>query len=122
MESLRASRGFSLIELLVVLAIITIITAVVISSQSAFNKTLVLQNTAYDVALTLRFAETYALGSRARELTVNTGYGLHFTTGTPDSFAFFADVFPSPDANNCHGLPSGGVGAPNAIAGNCIYD
>lgn len=122
MESLPSARGFTLIELLVVLTIITIVTAVVITSQGSFNKSIVLQNTAYDVALTLRFAETYALGSRAFGPTLNTGYGLHFTVGTPSSFGFFADTFPSPNANNCHRLPSGGASAPNAIAGNCVYD
>lgn len=107
---------------MVVLAVIALITAVVISNQGAFNKTFVLANTAYDVALTLRSAETYGLGTRATSGgAVNTGYGLHFQSGTPSSFKFFADAYPSPRGNNCHGLPAGGAGAPDAQPGDCVY-
>ena len=51
--------------MMVVLAIIVTITGVTLTSQTSFNKTLVLANTAYDIALTLRSSQTYGLGSRA---------------------------------------------------------
>lgn len=91
---LSLSKGFTLVELMVVLAIIVIITSVVLTSQSSFNKTLILSNTAYDIALTLRSVETYGLGSRALGTTVNAGYGLHFDGGTSGSFILFADTWP----------------------------
>jgi len=95
-----------------VLAIITIITIIVITSQSDFNKTLILQNTAYDVALTLRSAETFGLGSRASGTTVNAGYGLHFSSGTNDSFILFADAS---GGASCAGQP------PSCKPGDYIY-
>jgi prepilin-type N-terminal cleavage/methylation domain-containing protein len=94
MESFHI-RGFTLVELLVVLAIITTLSGIVLSSQSTFNKTLVLSNTAYDIALTLRSAETYGLSSRASGSTANAGYGAHFQIATPGSFVFFADTSPA---------------------------
>lgn len=118
----KAVRGFTLTELMVVLAIIATITIVTIANQSSFNKTLILANTAYDIALTLRSAETYGIGSRAIGTVVNAGYGLHFETATRGSFTLFADSQPAPNANNCHGLPIGGASAPDAKPGNCIYD
>ena len=81
---------------MVVLTIIVVITTVVVASQSSFNKTLILVNTAYDIALTLRSAETYGLGSRAFGGVVNAGYGLNFQSGTPQSFTLFADTYPAP--------------------------
>ena len=106
---------------MVVLTIIVVITMVVLASQSSFNKTLVLANTAYDVALTLRSAETYGLGSRAFGTTVNAGYGVHFESGTPNSFTLFADTYPSPSTSSvCH--PISDVSAPNAQSGNCSYE
>ncbi len=110
--------------MLVVLAIITIITAVVLTSQSAFNKTLLLTNTAYDVALTFRFAETYGLGSRAFGGTLDTGYGLHFASGgASNSFILFADNYPSVGSGSvCHPAPSYDPAGPSAEPGNCAYD
>ena len=51
--ALSLSKGFTLIELMVVLAIIVVITTVVLTSQSSFNKSLILANTSYDIALSL---------------------------------------------------------------------
>jgi len=106
---------------MVVLTIIVVITMVVLSSQSSFNKTLILANTAYDIALTLRSAETYGLGSRAFGATVNTGYGIHFESGTPGSFTLFADLYPAPSVSSvCH--PALDASAPSAQPGDCSYE
>ena len=99
MEPLRLHRGFSLIELMVVLAIILIITSVVLGNQSSFNKTLILANTAYDIGLTLRSAQTYGLGSRIVGTATNAGYGVHFLSGSPGSFGLFADTSPAPSCS-----------------------
>lgn len=101
-------------ELLVVVAIITIIMAIVLTGQGMFNKTLLLETTAYDVTLALRDAETYGIGSRAAGTVTNAGYGIHFTPG--DSFTLFADTYPT--LSTCH--PN--TGLPNAEPGNCVYD
>jgi prepilin-type N-terminal cleavage/methylation domain-containing protein len=114
-------RGFTLVEMLIVMFIIGVITVVVITSQGTFNKTLILSNAAYDVALALRSAQNYGLGSRLTTTGLDdTGYGLEFRLGS--TFTFFADNYPAPQAGNCHGLPAGGSTAPDAKRGNCIYD
>jgi len=121
MEPIRHNSGVTIIELLVVLAIITILAGVVVTSQSAFNKTFLLSNTAYDVALTIRSAETFGLGSRAATVR-NAGYGVHFDASTPGSFNLFADKYPGPNTA-CHPLRTGADGTePDATPGNCIYD
>jgi hypothetical protein len=108
---------------MVVLAIIMTITLVVITNQSSFNKTLVLANTAYDVALSIRNAETYGIGSNVVANGVaNAGYGMHFQNGT--TYTRFIDVN-SPNSSNCHGLPTiNGLpdsSAPDAQWGDCVY-
>lgn len=113
--------GFTLIELMVVLAIIGIITSIVLTSQGSFNKTLVLANTAYDVGLTLRSAQTYGISTRAAGSMANAGYGIDFNRGTPDTFTLFADTIPGPSTTGvCH--PAADPTAPDARPGNCSYD
>ncbi|HQT82537.1 MAG TPA: type II secretion system protein [Candidatus Paceibacterota bacterium] len=119
---LTADRGFTLVELLVVLAIMLTITSIALTSQSSFNKTLILANTAYDIGLTLRSAESFGLGSRATTLgAANAGYGIHISAGSNNSFILFADTSPagSPGSLNCSSKSS--VGAPNCGPGDGVY-
>lgn len=118
MEPFRPARGVTLIELLVVLGIITVLMSMIMVSQSSFNKTLTLANTAYDVALTIRSTETLGLNSS------NAGYGIHFSRGDKSSFLLFADTYPGSGALNlvCHPLPEGSDPyGPSARPGDCMY-
>lgn len=105
--------------MLVVIAIIGIITLVVITSQGSFNKSIILSNAAYDVALALRSAESYGLSSRLTDpANTHVGYGLEFSVGP--TFTFFSDSDPaSPSA--CHPTPPAGADAPDAKWGDCVY-
>ncbi len=125
MEYFHTHRGFTLIELLVVLAIIMVITTITLTSQGSFNKTLTLANTAYDIALSFRSAETYGIGSRVAGTVSNTGYGLHFNRAAQDSFTLFADTYPvvgSSPSLLCHVPPTNDPIGPAAKPGNCSYD
>ncbi len=118
------SRGVTLVELLVVLGIILILSLVVITSHANFNKTILLTSTAYDVALTIRSAQAYGLGTRSEETIAsggsNFGYGVHFDYDS-NQFILFADT-ELPSATNCHGQGPVGADAPDAIRGNCVYN
>ena len=123
MESHHHNNGFTLVELIVVMAIIAVVLSVVLTSQSSFNKTLTLANTAYDVALTIRYAETFGLGSRAVGTAINTGYGVHFQNAPSKSFTLFADKYPSVGQSGlCHSPPANDPTGPDARSGNCAYD
>ncbi len=117
-------RGVTVVELLIVLAIIGVLTVVMTTSHTTFNRTILLSYTAYDVALTIRSAETYGLGTRvtSSDMLSNTGYGIHITPNSA-SFTFFADENTPSNSNQCHQLRTGADGSePDAIAGNCAYD
>lgn len=106
---------------MVVLAIITVITTVVLTNQNSFNKSLILANTSYDIALTLRAAQTYGLSSRAAGVSANAGYGLHFEVATPGAFTLFSDIYPAASTLSvCH--PTADASAPDARPGNCVYE
>lgn len=122
MESSYAHRGYTVVELMVVLAILTVIMSIAFTSQSTFNKTLVLANTAYDVALTLRDAAMYGGGSRVTLGGVkNAGYGVHFEKSTPEVFTLFSDTSPMAGngPTNCH--PVAGPLTPDSRPGDCAY-
>ncbi|MDP2665657.1 MAG: prepilin-type N-terminal cleavage/methylation domain-containing protein [bacterium] len=110
---LKSGNGFTLVELMVVLAIIVVITSVVFTSQNSFNKTLMLSNTAYDIALTLRSTQTYGLSSRASGTSANVGYGIHLASGTHNSFIFFADAYSL--------IPDSSCTTPDCKPGDYIY-
>lgn len=113
--------GFTLIEMLIVIGIIIIITAIVISSQGSFNRSILLANTTYDVALSIRHAETYGLVSRISGVSLNTGYGIDVARVSPTTFTLFADSYPVPSTSSaCH--PTADASAPDAKPGNCTYD
>ncbi len=71
-------KGMTLIELLVALVIFSIITGVVLFNYGDFNASLTMQNLADDIALTVRRAQSYAIGVRGRSGEFNVGYGVHF--------------------------------------------
>lgn len=112
--------GFTLVEMLVVLFIITVITAVVINGQSNYNKSLLLTDTTYGVALSGREAQSFGLASRKFGNVQNPGYGLHFSSATPGMYTLFADTANTltPPAN----CPLGTPGTPEQKPGNCRFD
>jgi prepilin-type N-terminal cleavage/methylation domain-containing protein len=121
----RISRGVTLLELLVVLTIISILSIIVVLSQRTFNRSILLHYTAYDVALTIRSAQTYGLGSRSEpNQSRNVGYGVHFSSATPTSFLLFADAYTDSASQvmACHPVRiDAPADAPDAVPGDCVY-
>ena len=121
----RASvpRGFTLVEMLVVLAIIIMITAIVINGQSTYNRSILLTDTAYTVAYSIRQAQSLGLASRGTtvgaSIVSNAGYGVRFAGSS--SYVVFADTGGTVNlpAAVC---PVGVAGTPDFKRGNCKYD
>lgn len=84
--------GFTLLELLITMAIITVITGLVIARYATFDSTVVLRSVAYDVATSLREAQIYSvsvynvLGGGGA--VFRYPYGLTFTKDAT-SYTFF---------------------------------
>ena len=97
------NRGFTLSELIVVIAIATILMTALVIANSRWDDSLVVNTQAYEMALMFRQAQHYALGVREAPSgggdKFNSGYGIFFGNLDVDppetwktKYIFFADT------------------------------
>lgn len=90
------NRGFSLMELIMVITISGIMLTVVVIKQSTWNDTLAVNTQVYDLASIIRQAQTYSLGVRENSYSpsgdnFNVGYGIYLSQDSLNSYIFFVD-------------------------------
>lgn len=90
-RSARLNRAFTLIELLVVTAIIVVITTVILADNNRFGGVVLLENLAYDIALSIRQAQVYGISVQRFSGSFSAGYGMDFDMSSPTTYALFAD-------------------------------
>ena len=100
------SRGFTLIEMLVVMTIMLLITGALLLRQSRFDSSTILRSLAYGVALSVRQAQVYGtsvVGTSTTAVACGSGfysngncyaagYGLYFSAANPTGYVLFADL------------------------------
>lgn len=95
----KNKAGFTLVELLVTTSIFVIMTALMVAKYGTFNQGILLKNLAYDIALTIRTAQTYGIGVQGKQATEGSlpnfsyAYGVHFDTANTKAIILFADVY-----------------------------
>lgn len=85
-------RGFTLIEMLVVTGIIVIVSSVILADSGRLGGQFILDNFAYDMALTLREAQQYGISVQNFGGNFNVAYGVHFDSANPTTYVLFADA------------------------------
>ena len=91
---LKNNKGFSLIELLVSVAVLVIVSGLVFFNQSGFNNSILIENLAYEISLTIRQAQSYGLQSKESEKEANVfmiGYGVYFDLSDSSRLILYAD-------------------------------
>jgi prepilin-type N-terminal cleavage/methylation domain-containing protein len=93
-RSIVYSRAFTLIELLVVTAIIVVVTAIILANNNRFGGVVLLQNLAYDIALSVRQAQVYGISVEryGQTASFSSGYGVDFNLSSPNTYVLFADT------------------------------
>ncbi len=87
--------GFTLMELLIVLAIFTVIMSVALFNQAGLSSSVLVTNLAYETALAIREAQTYGISVRASSAVndpFDKGYGVYFEMNSPDRIVVFGDA------------------------------
>jgi prepilin-type N-terminal cleavage/methylation domain-containing protein len=99
-----ASAGFTLIELLVSVSIFVFMTAFLVMKYGTFNQTVLVTNTAYDIALTIRSVQSYGLNVKqsAYDGSFQRPFGAHFEKGS-GTFNVFNDL--SVPSNHIYNAP-----------------
>lgn len=88
------NSGFSMMELIVVIAIFAIITSVAMFDQGRLSSNILLTNMSYEVALAIREAQVYGIGVRSVEDSEFIGeYGAHFSIDMPRDIYVFGNNY-----------------------------
>ena len=93
--SYKLQAAFTLIELLVVTGIIAMISGLVLVNNNKFGGAVLLENLAYDMALSLRQAQVYGISVQRFNNEFGAAYGVHFTRsagGAQSIYVLFADA------------------------------
>ncbi len=93
-KKIEKNKGFSLIELLMVSAIFFIVLGATLFKQSRFSSDILISNTAYDVALSIREAQVFGVGSREADISdpaQGLAYGVHFDATDLGGYKTFLD-------------------------------
>jgi type II secretory pathway pseudopilin PulG len=127
LKNVISKSGFTLIELMVTVGIFIFMTALVVANYGSFNDGTLLTSMAYDVALTLRDAQSYGLNVQgytpsSAPQNFNYPYGIHFssTSGSNNQMILFADSYPSTPNGICDNGSSGVCLSTQTTAGDNI--
>ena len=104
-------KGFTIVELVVVVGIIAVISSIVVTGSQKFDSTILLTNLSYEIALSIREAQSAGLQvkefkSGTASATFNSGYGVTFYTNNADNsvnntdYILFADLITSGSAGD----------------------
>ncbi len=88
-----AIAGFTLVELMVAIGIYILMAALLFANQNKFNSSLAFSNLGYDIALTIRQAQTYGFAVRGENsgstVAFTNAFGVHFQGDSPSKFQLF---------------------------------
>jgi prepilin-type N-terminal cleavage/methylation domain-containing protein len=86
----KRPRGFTLVELLMVIGIMSMLTAALVFQHRRFDSSTLLRSLAYNVALSVRQAQVYGTSVRQFGSSFSYSYGVYFSAG--NYYYLFADV------------------------------
>lgn len=119
----KKSAGFSLYEVIISLAIITIIAGIALYDHNRFNTDIEVTNLAYRVALAFREAQADSISVKqytnsARKAVFDLPYGVHFNKSRPTDFVIFGDG--DGDGKYTNGDPDDMICDPSARGSECM--
>lgn len=87
--------GFTIAELIIVIAIFALVTSIAMFNQGRLNSNILVNNMAFETALAVREAQVYGIGVRSGGLESNAfsgWFGAHFDLSKPTQIIIFNDI------------------------------
>ncbi len=90
--------GFTIVELMVVVGIMTVISSLLLFNSSNLNSSVLLSNTAYEIGLIIRDAQVAGLGAKViasdgnQDVATTSNQGVFFDITKSQQIVFFADL------------------------------
>lgn len=98
-KSQSEEKGFTLIEMIVVIALISILSIVVLFNSGKLNSAVLVSNAAYEMGLIVRESQVAGLGVQSvnssvqlANTTFTSSHGVHFNMSTPTKIILFGDL------------------------------
>jgi len=99
-QKINKKAGFTLVELLVTISIFVILTGVVLFNSNSFDSTVLLNNFGYDIALTIKQAQSFGVNVREDNTgNFSSSTGVYFNTnigpnenGSLTNFILYTDI------------------------------
>ncbi len=88
---IHKTSGFTVIELMVTIAIVVLVTGLIMIQYSSFNNSVLLRNQAYLTAFDVREAQSLAVSVKGQGAQFREEYGLYFEMNTPTTYKLFQD-------------------------------
>jgi len=119
----RYISGFTIIEVMVTVAIIAILSAILMYQFKGFDSKLLLKNLAYEIAIVLREAQVYGVSVQGSGADFEKAYGVHFEVGT--HYTLFRDnnnngIFDSDEMLSTYTIGRGNSIVALCIDGSCV--
>ena len=98
-----AQKGFTLLELITIVAIITALSLIVLTNYRQGERQFALQRSAHKLAQDIRAVQEMAMSGQKCQVcsppVVPAGYGIFLQVSSVNQYKIYADISPSPDGN-----------------------
>jgi prepilin-type N-terminal cleavage/methylation domain-containing protein len=123
------TRGFTLVELMVTVGIFVFMTALLMAKYNDFYSGIIFKNMAYDIAITIRQAQSYGISVKVDTLdsnSFNKAYGVHFSSTYPAKFSLHSyykngDIYTKDSLEKSYNLKFGAIINRRGVGDGPIY-
>lgn len=84
--------GFSLVELLITIGIVTLVTGAVLTKHSGFTNSTLLKAQAIELSLDIRAAQQYGVSVRSDNANSRYAYGIYFSPSARGEYVLYSDA------------------------------